>query len=148
ITAGKGEIDKAFAGFNDDYYNKIKQSYLDYYDPQLKDQYNKAVDAVTYDFARKGALNSSAAIKKLADLKSLYGQQYAGIESAANDLVGQQRGSVSENYNNLLDFNTNTADAAAVSERTGGITDRLAQFQVPKTPLASAFTDFLTPALN
>ncbi len=54
--------------FDDSFFNRFKQSILDYYMPQVEDQYGKAKDQTTYGLARAGTLQSSAATDEAARL--------------------------------------------------------------------------------
>lgn len=56
-------------GFDNSFYDKFKQSILDYYMPQVEDQYGQAKDQTTYALARAGTLQSRAAIDEAARLK-------------------------------------------------------------------------------
>lgn len=55
-------------GFGDDFYNKFRQSQLDYYLPDVDRQFGKAKEQLTYDLARAGTSQSSIAGDQLADL--------------------------------------------------------------------------------
>ena len=59
ITDGTNRINDTFGQFNDNYYNGIKQGYLEYANPQLSDQYNTARKALTFSLDCSGMLDSS-----------------------------------------------------------------------------------------
>ena len=55
-------------GFGDDFYNRFKQGMLDYFTPQVAQQYGEAKDELTYRLARAGTGRSSVAIDEAAKL--------------------------------------------------------------------------------
>jgi len=102
ITAGTAKVNDAFGGFNDDYYAGIGKSYLDYYNPQLDRQYNRAREALTYQLADSGNLDSSAAARKFGDLTSDYGVQKQTIANQAEGEKQGLRGQVEDNRGDLI----------------------------------------------
>ena len=71
-------------GFDDEFYDKFKQSILDYYMPQVEDQYGKAKDQTTYGLARAGTLQSSAATDEAARLAKENDLNRANVVSQAD----------------------------------------------------------------
>jgi len=71
-------------GFDDAFYDKFKQSILDYYMPQVEDQYGKAKDQTTYGLARAGTLQSSAATDEAARLAKENELNRANVVSQAD----------------------------------------------------------------
>jgi hypothetical protein len=65
-----GDPNKTTGGFTDDFYNKYRQSIMDYYLPQEGKQYADARSSLAYSLARAGQLESSTATKDIADLSS------------------------------------------------------------------------------
>lgn len=55
-------------GFGDDFFNKFRQGIVDYYMPQVANQYKDAQDETTYGLARAGTLRSSTANKEVSKL--------------------------------------------------------------------------------
>ncbi|HKJ72718.1 MAG TPA: hypothetical protein VKA19_01255 [Alphaproteobacteria bacterium] len=148
VAQGQQNINSAFSGFDPSYYNGIQQAYLDYYTPQLKDQYGQAQKSLTYDLARHGQLDSSAANTRESQLSKQYGLQLGKITNNAADAVNTQRTNVENQKNSLLDFNNSAADANAVSTRAGGVTDNLKSWAPQLSPLGQVFYDFVTPVSN
>jgi len=82
-------------GFDDAFYNKYKQNVLDYYMPQVQDQYKKAQEQATYGLGRSGNLRSSAANTLVADLAKQNAINEAGVRSQADTAAGDLRSQVS-----------------------------------------------------
>ena len=78
-------------GFDDAFYNKYKQAVLDYYMPQVSDQYGKAKDELTYRLSRAGTLRSSAANTQVADLSKQNDINKAGVYNQADTAEGDLR---------------------------------------------------------
>lgn len=74
-------IDKAFSGFNEPFYNKVTNSYLQFALPELQRQYQRAQGNMTFNLAGQGLGQSSAAQRAAADL--------SGAQSRAQTQVGQ-----------------------------------------------------------
>ncbi len=145
IGEGRAAIDAAFTQYDDPYFKGIQKTFLDYYTPQLDTQFGKAKDQLTYDLARKGKLNSSSGITRLADLTKELETQRGAIASKADDAVRGQRADVLDTKDQLYAFNSTAADAGAVTERVGGITDRLGSYAPQLEPLGQVFYDYITP---
>jgi hypothetical protein len=71
-------------GIGDEFYNKFKQGILDYYMPQVTDQYGDAKNELTYRLARAGTLRSSAATGEVADLAKQNTLNEAKVRSQAD----------------------------------------------------------------
>jgi hypothetical protein len=71
-------------GFGEDFFNKFKQGILDYYMPQVQDQYGEAKDDLTYKLARSGTLRSSAANEEVAKLAKQNDLNRADIAAKAD----------------------------------------------------------------
>jgi hypothetical protein len=81
-------------GFDDAFYNKYKQSVLDYYMPQVNDQYTKAKQQAIYGLGRSGNLRSSAANDLYADLTKQNTINEAGVRNQADSAAGDLRSQV------------------------------------------------------
>jgi hypothetical protein len=90
IKAGLSDIKAGFKGFDDKFYNNYEGGIVDYYMPQVADQYGDARDELTYRLARAGTGRSSAAADATADLTKQNlvntGDVYAKADTAAGDL--------------------------------------------------------------
>ena len=128
-------------GFNDDYYNRRKQAYIDYATPQLDRQYGDAKDQTVYALDRSGLLGSSAGIKKNADLTDAFDRSRVDIASKGLNLASDARSSVEAARSNLVNQLNATGDdqaAAAAAVRSA------AALNAPQgmSPVGQLFADF------
>lgn len=125
IAAGQRAIDSAFSRFNDNYYKGVQDAYLNNYDPQINQQYNKARQQLQLNLSRSGALNSSAGAGALSNLQNQYNQTLSSYGQNAIDAANQQRTSVENARQALYSQNVAAADpsasAASASAKAGSI---------------------------
>lgn len=114
LTTGKANIDQAFSGFDDNYFNGISQKYMDYAQPQLDDQYAQSKKNITYALARNGTTNSSIAGDEFGQLSKQYATNQTGISGTASDYASKARADVQSNKTDVTNqlFSSNDADAA------------------------------------
>jgi hypothetical protein len=117
ITSGTNAINNTFGQFNDDFYNKQKQGYLDYATPQLQDQYADAQKQLTFSLDRSGLLDSSARSQKEAELQKLYDTNARSVADQGLSYENQAKSNVEASRANLISTlnSTGNADAAANS---------------------------------
>jgi hypothetical protein len=78
-------------GINEDFYNKFKQGMLDYYQPQVAEQYNDAAKETTYRLARAGQTRSSTAADETAKLLKQKDIQTGVVRSNADKAAADLR---------------------------------------------------------
>lgn len=113
IASGKQQIDQAFGGFDDGFFNQIKQSYIDYAQPQLDDQYADQKKNIIYALARKGTLNSSMSGDQMARLDKQYATNQTTIQGAGGDYANSARRDVIANKNDVTNQLISTGDDSA-----------------------------------
>lgn len=141
IQEGVGAIDNAFTGYNDDFYNNYQNTYTSYYQPQLDDQYKDAQRRLTLNLARSGNLTSSAGSRQMADLESLFKQQYDKVTNDAMSAGQNLRQQIANQKSQLYADNQLSADPSAATSAAVSAAQAL-QPTAPASPLANAFTDF------
>jgi len=114
-----------YKGFQPSFYDKQKQAYLDYANPQLQEQMGKARRNLTFALSRAGTLSSSIAARNQADLGKSYARQQRQIASRAQDVANQARSGVSQQRDQLTRTLQATADPSAVTDQIGGIMQTL-----------------------
>jgi len=72
VAQGTALVDKQFAGFNDDWHNQRKQAEIDYYLPNVDEQYRRTYQDAVFRLANTGGLTSTAG----ADLLGRINKQY------------------------------------------------------------------------
>jgi hypothetical protein len=114
ITQGQGEISSLFGQFDDNFYNKRSQSYLDYALPTLDKQYQDQQLQLTSELARSGNLNSSLRGDMFAKLQRQYDTSKLGLTDQANNYAADARAQVAQSKANLTEKNANLADPGLI----------------------------------
>lgn len=141
ITSGMSAIDGAFSGFNDAFYKKRANDYSAFAMPQLERQAASAHDNLIYALSRSGNLDSSAAIKRNAELNDEANQQRIGIANAGLDQANQLRGQVENSRGNVVAQLNATGDSSA---STAAALRQVQAFNQPTgySPLGNLFAGF------
>ena len=116
IRSGRKKIDDTFSSFDDAFYDKRKQSYLDYANPQLDDQYKKAVSELTLALARNSLSNSSVAARKKAELQKQQGIQARAVADKAREYEAGTRSAVDMAKSDLQTQNMSLADPSLIGQ--------------------------------
>lgn len=140
LKQGMGNIDNAFSGFNDDYFNNLAKQYTDYAQPQLDDQYNEQKKNLTYALARGSNLNSSVAGDQQALLDRQYAQNETGLQSTGMGYASQARKDVQANKNDVVSQLNASYDANAANTSALSAAKALAA-PVQFSPLGQLFTN-------
>ncbi len=112
ISLGMKNIDNAFSGFDDNFYNNIAKQYTDYANPQLDTQYQQALKQLTYALARSGISSSSAAGAEQTNLDKQYNQYRTDVASQGQQEEAAARSNNSNTRNTLVNQLINTQDQA------------------------------------
>ncbi len=142
IRSGTANINQTFdSQFNDDFYTKRRQSFLDYANPQLEDQYADTRKQLTYWLDGRGLLDSSIRADKEAELQKKYDLNRRSIADQALDFENTTRNNVSEARAGLVRDLTATGDASGAQQAA---VNRATALSASPTfsPLASLFSDF------
>lgn len=97
ITKGMDSINKAFAGYDQNFYNNRAQAFLNYALPQLGQQYQNTRNTLGFNLANRGLSNSSQANKTWSDLYNQLGQAKQSIADQAQ----QQSNALQTQVSNL-----------------------------------------------
>jgi len=103
ITTGTQNIAKAFAGFNDQYYNKRAQDYINFAMPQLGEQTRSAQKNLVYSLADRGLTKSTVAGEKQAELQQQAANAQAGIVDEAQGQANQERLAKAQQKSGLIE---------------------------------------------
>src|SRR6516165_8796401 len=126
-------------GFDQPFYDKYKQGILDYYMPQVSDQYNLARNELTYRLARAGTLDSSAAGTDVADLAKQNTLNEANVRSQADTAAGDLRTQVAGEEQKAVSQLYATEDPeVAANQATSAVRDISLQ-QPNLSPLSAIF---------
>jgi hypothetical protein len=144
VAQGKSSIDKAFEQFTPDYFNKYKQSYIDAYNPQLKDQYGIAKDSLTASLADRDILESTPGANAFGQLSKTLNNTEAEIGNRATDASNGLRATVDNTKTNLYGLNANAADPLTVAAQAQAQSGAIVSPQ-SMSPLGNVFAGVLGP---
>lgn len=139
IKAGTTKIDETFAPFNDDYYGQRKSAFLDFYRPQIEDQFGEAKKQLTYALARNGILNSTMAADESGKLTKDYNTNWASIVSKADADVNNLKSNVANEKSALVQQLNATGDADRVTNEALGRTQMIFDQRPDYNPLGDIF---------
>jgi len=127
ITKGQAEVDKEFAGFDDGFYNKRAQDYINYVMPQLGEQVRGQQKGIQYGLSDRGLTNSSVARNAMSGLaKQTALQQQAIAEQGmvqAQELQRQVESNRAELYNQVI----SASDPGNIGKQAGAAAATLRQ---------------------
>ncbi len=89
IKEAHQRIDEQFDTFTPEFYSGAKESYLDYYIPQLDDQFEDAREKTVYGLSDQGLLESSVAGKRYGDMQETYNK---GLDDIKSDAISYRKG--------------------------------------------------------
>ena len=142
IRAATDEVNTRFDSmFTPDFYKAREKAYIDYYRPQLDDQFADAQKKLTYWLADRGLLESSARNDKTADLTKLFDTGVRQISSGALDLSNKTKGDVERTRASLI---ADARDSADPTYSGGAATSSMQALAQPESfsPLADMFATF------
>lgn len=115
IKEGTAKINDTFKMFDDGFYKKRYDAYMNYYTPQLSDQFGQAQKNLTYALANAGTLNSTIAADKQAELQKAYDAERASIISKAEADKAQAMADTQSRKSALVTQLNVTGDADAAA---------------------------------
>jgi hypothetical protein len=150
-----GDPNTKTGGFGDDFYNKYRQSILDYYMPQEGDQYNTARSDLAASLARAGTLDSSLATFDIGKLSKQDALNRAQIASGADTQTGTLRTTISQDEQSALNQLYSTEDPTVAANTAGNMVAN-AQISRPQlnpagalfAPITAGVGNALTGFLN
>jgi hypothetical protein len=116
-----GDPSTTTGGFGPDFYDKYRQSILDYYTPQEGAQYNDARSNLTYGLARAGTLNSSIAGTDIGKLANQDAINHANIASQADTQTGALRTTIQQDQQSALNQLYSTEDPSVAANTAGNM---------------------------
>lgn len=116
INNGMGQIDNAFAPFNDDYYKQFERTYSAQARPDLDKQQKDANQEALFGLARAGLTKSGAAAKVYGDIADTRARGDLQVADDARTASAEQRGQVEQQRNSLVGQLNATANANAAGQ--------------------------------
>lgn len=133
--------------FDDAYYNNIGNQYTSYYDPQLSDQYQNALNSLTLQLGQQGILQSSEGDRQLANLQKQYTAEQQSVASNSLAAENSAKQQVASQKAQLIALANTAADPSAVASQ---VSQSAASAVSPTqfSPLANVFTGLLGQGTN
>lgn len=147
VTAGMGQIDTAFAPFNDDFFKGRQQAYVDYAQPTLDRQTSEARRALTFALSRNDNLDSSSAVRKNTELDRAANEAGINIANQGLDQANQTRTQVENAREGVVSQLNATGDDSAASLAALRQARAIATPQ-GFSPLGQLFSSFLSGVSN
>lgn len=142
IRDGTSQVNSIFdSQFNDDFFGKRQQSYLDYATPQLNDQYGDARKQLTFALDRTGNLDSSVRAEREAALQKLYDTNRRSVADEALGYSTKAKSSVEDARAGLIQTLNATADTQGAVNGAINRSKVLSQEEA-YSPLNQLFTSF------
>lgn len=116
VTEGKANIDAAFSGYGDDFYDARAADYMAYAQPQIEDQYETAMKQLRQALSRSGQLVGSEAIEREIDLKKKYDDAQAQAAIKGQSFADATKSNLANIQSNLLTQNASLADPTLIAQ--------------------------------
>lgn len=142
IRQGMASIDTAFAPFNDNFFAGRRDAYVDYATPQIERQESDARRKLILALAGTGNLDSSAAIRKNAELGRDANEARVTATNEGINVANRTRGDVENARSNLVSMLNATGDSSAASSAAMREVGRLGEAE-GFSPLGQVFASFL-----
>jgi hypothetical protein len=140
VDKGLENINSVFSQYDDDFYDKSSDAYLDYYEPQLEDKYKDGLKELQFALARGGRFNSSTEVGKKGKAAEDLGFQKNELASGAVKAANDSRNSVATSKERMVNLNQVNADpdlASSLSNAQSGILNTPPKFD----PLLDVFSN-------
>jgi len=142
LNTGTQQINDIFsnANFNQPFYDKYTQAILNYQMPQLQDQYTQAQNKLTYDLARAGTLNSTAAGYSQGLLSKQNLQEQASISASADQQTAALRNQILNEKQTAMNQLYSTEDPTVAANTAASMVAQNQITQPNLNPLGAIFT--------
>lgn len=130
---------QTYSGIGDDFYDAYRTSIMDYYEPQLTENYRDAQGQTMLKMARQGIRQSSAAGEAAGDLRKDYDLQYGNLAMNADAQTSGLRQRVMAEKQGLLDLARSAEDPSSAVDRALSEVNAVQTQQPTLTPLGDLF---------
>ncbi len=145
IRSGTESINKTFDQFDDGFYSRRRDAALNYYNPQLEDQYAKAKRELAFSLDSAGTTNSSIRAQKESELAQLFDTNKRQVADQAMSMANNARSNVEGARSELVSSLNASGDAEQASRsaiaRAGALSAADGYSPIPQ--LFSTFTGAL-----
>ena len=140
VNQGLERINRTFdKTFTDDFFDQREQAFLDFATPQLQQQYDDALEELTFALARAGKLNSSTQAERFADLQRDFDLQKTNVADQALEQASNLRSSVEQARSALVSQNNALGDVAAITNLANSQARAIQNEKPAFSPLGALF---------
>lgn len=141
IQQGVGNINRAFSGFDQNFYNRQRNAVLAAQLPQVGDQFRQQRNQLGYNLAGQGLLRSSAGAGLASALTKELSQQQQNVSNQATQAVQGLQGQIGAQKGQLLSQLQQSADPTLAGQRA---LESATQFSAPSLvqPLGNLFQNW------
>lgn len=143
INQGMVSINKAYGGYNQDFYNQRAQSYVNFAMPQLATQAQATQSAIGFGLANRGLFGGSSQAKKAnQDFSRQYGQAEQQISDTGRGQAQALQQQIEGSRNTAINQLYQSADPAAATRQA---TSTAAGYQIPQpfVPISNMFSNLI-----
>lgn len=144
VNTDINDVNQAFKGFNNDYYNGFTKSYEDAQNPQLDKQYNAAGSQLEASLAGTDRDMGSTGSSANANLYNTYGTARAGIGNSAVDATNQLKGTVNNAENSMYGLAEQATDPLSMATQAQASSGSIVAPQSYPS-IANVFGNVLSP---
>lgn len=142
IREGTNSINSTFdSQFTDDFYKGLQQKSLDYYLPQVDQQYKDAQKQLTFSLARGGNMDSSTRAEQQGKLQQLYDTNKQSIADQSASYANTAKNNVESARADLISALNSTGDASGAASSAINRATVLSQ-PAPFSPITDMFATF------
>lgn len=145
ITKSRGVIDQRFEDFDGGFFDKLRNTARDFYQPQFDDQFDDARRKLRFGLARSGNSLSSAGAESLGDLGRDRTLGLARVEDLSTNAVEKQREFLENQRQQMYSSAAAATDPKAAASQSINRSDFLSQ--TPEfNPIGTLFEGVLNQA--
>lgn len=122
MDKGRKDVEQAFSGFDDAYFDAFAKSFVGQFKPQLERAYDKSRKDTTFGFSDTGNLRSSAAGRAFGDLRLDLVKKEGELAGAASDASTSFRNDIENQKSDALSL-INSAGGVGADNLPDGVTD-------------------------
>ena len=141
VGQGRKAIDEVFDEYDQPFYQQRAQSYEDFARPQMQDQYNAALQNLTFALARSGRLNSSVAARRKAKAQESFDTQQQQIAAKGQEFASELERGMGDARAQMHQQNISAADPELAASLAASEA-RVQQTPPVFNPLVNAFEHF------
>lgn len=141
IREGTESINAQFDQFGPEFFAGIEQKALDFFNPQLQDQFANTKEGMVKNLARSGNLSGSVGTRRLGELTEELGKQQAQVGDKARAVGLAAKGDVESNRAQLIQNLAASADPFAAAQAAAASAASISE-PAEFSPIGDVFSKF------